>query len=52
MAIVFPSRDDEGRPTYTAFACCYLNETAVLEALNPSYPGWAARGDLIITPGD
>ena len=52
MAIVFPSRDAEGRTTYHAFARCYLNETAVLEARNPSYPGWAAAGHLTITPGD
>src|SRR5918993_1098781 len=52
MAIVFPGRDEEGRATYHAFARCYLNESAVLEARNPSYPGWAAAGHLIITPGD
>src|SRR5215212_4786495 len=52
MAIVFPGRDDEGRATYHAFARCYLNEAAVLEARNPSYPGWAAAGHLTITPGD
>jgi phage terminase large subunit-like protein len=52
MAILFPSHDDEGRATYTAFARCYLNETAVMEARNPSYPGWAAGGHLVITPGD
>ena len=46
MAIVFPGREDEGRATYTAFARCYLNETAVMEARNPSYPGWAAAGNL------
>jgi phage terminase large subunit-like protein len=52
MAIVFPSRDEEGRPTYAAFARCYLNESAVLEARNASYPGWAAAGHLTVTPGD
>src|SRR5919112_2367839 len=52
MAIVFPGRDDEGRATYHAFARCYLNEAAVMEARNPSYPGWAAGGHLVITPGD
>jgi phage terminase large subunit-like protein len=45
MAIVFPARR-EGRRHYHAFARCYLNETAVLEARNPSYPGWAAAGHL------
>lgn len=52
MALVFPGRDDDGKPTYTAFARCYLNESAVLEARNPSYPAWAAAGHLIVTPGD
>ncbi len=52
MAIVFPGRDAEGRSTYHAFARCYLNESAVMEARNPSYPGWAAAGHLTITPGD
>lgn len=52
MALVFTSRDDEGRPTYAVFARCYLNESAVLDARNASYPGWAASGHLIITPGD
>src|SRR3712207_3021498 len=46
MAIVFPGHDDEGRSTYHAFARCYLNESAVMEARNPSYPGWAAAGHL------
>src|SRR5215218_5521691 len=53
LAIVFPRRDPEtGKVTYTAFARCYLNEAAVLEARNPSYPGWAAEGYLTITPGN
>src|SRR5215204_1385730 len=44
MAIVFPGRDEEtGKVAYTAFARCYLNEAAVVEARNPSYPGWAAE---------
>lgn len=52
MAIVFPGHDEEGRPTYAAFARCYLNESAVMEARNASYPGWAAAGHLTVTPGD
>jgi phage terminase large subunit-like protein len=53
LAIVFPARDHEtGKTTYTAFARCYLNEAAVMEARNPSYPGWAAAGYLTITPGN
>ena len=52
LAVVFPGRDAEGRATYTTFARCYLNESAVTKARNPSHPGWAAAGHLIITPGD
>ncbi|TDH58271.1 terminase large subunit [Dankookia rubra] len=53
LAIVFPGRDAEtGKASYTAFARCYLNEDAVMEARNPSYPGWAAEGELTITPGN
>jgi phage terminase large subunit-like protein len=52
LALVFPIRDIEtGRTTHTAFARGYINEAAVLEARNPSYPGWAAEGYLIVTPG-
>jgi phage terminase large subunit-like protein len=46
VALVFPETDDEGRATYHAFARCYLNDAAVMEARNPSYPGWAADGYL------
>ena len=53
LALVFPDRDpDSGKARYTAFARCYLNEAAVMEARNPSYPGWAADGHLTVTPGD
>ncbi len=55
MAIVFPTdviEGDDRRLGYTAFARCYLNEAAVMEARNPSYPGWAANNELVITPGN
>ena len=53
LAVVFPDRDpDTGKARYAAFARCYLNEAAVLEARNPSYPGWAAEGHLAVTPGN
>jgi phage terminase large subunit-like protein len=53
MALVFPSRDVEtGRTTYAVFARCYLNEAAVAEARNPSYPGWAAAAHLVVTSGN
>jgi phage terminase large subunit-like protein len=51
LAIVFPEAID-GALGYTAFSRCYLNEAAVMEARNASYPGWAAEGDLVVTPGD
>lgn len=37
---------------YVSFCRCYLNEGALLEARNASYPGWAAEGELIVTPGN
>ena len=43
---------ETGKTHYTAFARCYVNEAAVMEARNPSYPGWAAEGYLVITPGN
>ena len=53
LALVFPGRDpDTGKARYAAFARCYLNEAAVMEARNPSYPGWAAEDYLAITPGN
>lgn len=52
LAIVFPDYDGDGKSTYAAFARCYLNESAVMDARNASYPGWAAEGELVITPGD
>ena len=51
VALLFPSRDQAGRVVYDVFARCYLNAEAVLEARNPSYPGWAAAGWITITPG-
>jgi phage terminase large subunit-like protein len=48
LAIMFP----DGAGGYVAFSRCYLNEAAVMEARNASYPGWAAEGDLIVTPGN
>jgi phage terminase large subunit-like protein len=55
LAIVFPRdliEDDDRKLHYTVFSRCYLNEAAVLEARNPSYPGWAANNELVITPGN
>ena len=51
LVAVFPEVRD-GITHYTVFCRCYLNEAAVMEARNPSYPGWAAADELIITPGD
>lgn len=52
LAIVFPDHDKDGKSLYSCFARCYINEAAVLEARNASYPGWANEGELVITPGD
>lgn len=52
LAIVFPDYGADGKPYYAAFARCYLNEAAVIEARNASYPGWANDGELVVTPGD
>lgn len=51
MALVLPSREG-GRTTYATFALYYLNEAAVAEARNPSYPSWAATGHLVVTSGN
>lgn len=52
LSIVFPSRADEMRLKYRIFARCYLNEAAVMEARNASYPGWAGDGFLTVTDGN
>jgi phage terminase large subunit-like protein len=55
LAIVFPSdviEGDDRRLHYSVFSSCYLNEAAVFEARNPSYPGWAANNELVITSGN
>ncbi|WP_157135884.1 terminase large subunit [Teichococcus cervicalis] len=52
LALVFPRRGPDGKPHYDVLARCYLNEAAVLEARNPSYPAWAAEGWLTVTPGN
>jgi phage terminase large subunit-like protein len=51
LAIVFPHYH-QSELHYTAFCRCYLNEAAVLEARNASYPGWASEGLLVVTQGD
>jgi phage terminase large subunit-like protein len=51
LVAVFPETRD-GEVHYTVFCRCYLNEAAVMEARNASYPGWAAANELHITPGN
>jgi len=51
LVAVFPEMRD-GDTHYTVFCRCYLNEAAVMEARNASYPGWANANELIITPGN
>lgn len=52
LALVFPGRTEEMQISYKLFARCYINEAAVLEARNASYPGWAADGFLTLTEGN
>src|SRR6187397_2227575 len=53
LAIVFPQQDAaSGKTRYAVFARCYLNDAAVMEARNPSYPGLAEDGYLTITLGN
>ena len=55
VVAVFPQTVTvEGRDAlmFSVFSRCYLNEAAVMEARNPSYPGWAANNELIITQGN
>jgi phage terminase large subunit-like protein len=53
LSLIFPTFSADGRQlTYVTFARCYLNEAAVMEARNPSYPGWAADGFLIVSQGN
>jgi phage terminase large subunit-like protein len=52
LGLIFPQRTDEMLLKYAVFARCYLNDAAVLEARNASYPGWAAEGHLVITDGN
>ena len=53
VSITFPDLDaDTGKITYATFSLCFLNEAAVMEARNASYPGWAADGWLTITDGN
>jgi phage terminase large subunit-like protein len=51
LVIVFPETVDD-KLRYTVFSRAYLNEAAVMEARNPSYPGWANANELILTPGN
>lgn len=51
VVLVFPETIDD-RVHYSVFSRCYLNDAALMEARNPSYPGWAAAEELVITPGN
>lgn len=52
LAIVFHRADDDGKLRYRIFCRCYLNDAAVMEARNPSYPGWAKDNYLTVTDGN
>lgn len=44
--------EGEDKPHYYVFVRNYINEAAVNESRTAQYPGWAAEGHLIVTPGD
>ena len=50
--LTLPTVAANGALTYVAFQQSFLNESAVLEARNASYPGWANDGRLRLTPGN
>lgn len=52
MVLVFPEQVDASTIHYTVFCRAYLNEGALMEARNPSYPGWAQQNELVITEGN
>jgi phage terminase large subunit-like protein len=52
LTLVFPARNDDLKLEYRVFSHCYINEAAVLEARNASYPGWAAENYLTVTEGN
>ena len=52
VALTFPSKQPDGNLHYTTFSRSFLNEQAVMEARNASYPGWAADNYLTITMGN
>jgi phage terminase large subunit-like protein len=52
IAAVFPTRGPESALKYRAFGLAYLNEAAVMEARNASYPGWSADGFITVTEGN
>ena len=53
IALTFPTQDPvTGMLHYTTFSKSFINEAAVMEARNASYPGWAAEGFLVVTSGN
>lgn len=48
IGIVFPMPDKH----YAVFAQSFINDAAVVEQRNPSYPGWVRDGHLIVTEGN
>lgn len=52
VAVVFDSKDGNGRDIYTPFSFSFLNDAAIIEAKNPSYPGWEKDGYLYRTDGN
>ena len=51
-AVRVHARRINGKVHYYAFCKSWLPEETVKASKNASYRGWAARGDLVITPGN
>jgi phage terminase large subunit-like protein len=53
IGIVFPlPGGDDDKKQYAVFAQSFINDAAVTEQRNPSYPGWVRDGALIVTEGN
>ena len=52
VSIVFPRTDVAGKTHYDVFVKSFLNEHAVQDDRNPSYPQWEKGGHIEVTEGN
>jgi hypothetical protein len=52
LAVLSPTRANDGQLTHPVFVRCYLNDAAMMEVRNASNPGWAAEGHVKVTLGN